>query len=118
MLSFARPGAHKDFATEATRLLDDVRKEIVKRGTPHSDHFKGRDLWAGSWKGDGRHKMTLSGGHALLAKCAWCERVRDVKRELDVEHYRPKVLVTRWDGDPPQVSDKPPKEIDVGPGYW
>lgn len=119
MLSFVRPDAHKGFIAEAQKLLDEVRAEVARRqGKPHSDDFKGRALWSGSWRGEGRHKRALAGLGVLNAKCAWCERIRDVSRELDVEHYRPKVAVTRWDGDPPLVSDTPPKEIDVGPGYW
>lgn len=119
MLSFIRPGEHESFATEAQKLLDEIRLEVAKRrGKPHSDDFKGRELWSGSWKGDGRHKKALAGTGVRLAKCAWCERIRDVSRELDVEHYRPKVKVTRWDGEPPLVSDTPPQEMDIGPGYW
>jgi hypothetical protein len=41
-----------------------------------------------------------------------------VRRELDVEHYRPKVCVTEWSGKPAVVSDTPPREVDVGAGYW
>lgn len=119
MLSFVRPGAHQEFTAEALKLLNDVRGAVKTRGgAPHSDDFTGRELWSGSWKRDGRHKKTLAGPGVVRAKCAWCERIRDVSRELDVEHYRPKVKVTRWDGDPALVSDKPPKEVDLGPGYW
>jgi hypothetical protein len=53
-----------------------------------------------------------------LSKCIWCEQLRPPKRELDVEHYRPKVRVSEWEGKPPVVSDTPPREIDIGPGYW
>ena len=119
MLSFVRSVAHLEFAGEALKLLGDVRGAVRARGgAPHSDDFKGRDLWSGSWKRDGRHKKALAGAGVARAKCAWCERLRDVSRELDVEHYRPKARVTRWDGDPDLVSDKPPREIDLGPGYW
>lgn len=119
MLSLVRPDAPTDFAAEAKRLLDDLRPLVAKRqGKPHSDDFKGREVWSGSWKREGRPKRALAGVGALAAKCAWCERLRDISRELDVEHYRPKVAITRWEGDPPLVSDEPPKEIDVGPGYW
>lgn len=119
MLSLVRPGAHDDFAAEAAKLLGEVRLAVATRqGTPHSDDFKGRELWTGAWKRDGRHKETLVGKGVASAKCAWCERIRDVSRELDVEHYRPKVAVTRWEGDPPAVSDAPPKQVAIGPGYW
>lgn len=119
MLSFVRPSAHQEFAAEALKLLNEVRGAVRARGgAPHSDDFQGRDLWSGSWKRDGRHKKALAGAGVVRAKCVWCERFRDVSRELDVEHYRPKVKVTRWDGDPNPLSDKPAKEIDPGPGYW
>jgi hypothetical protein len=118
MLSFVRPDAHGGFAAESQRLLGDVRLEIAKRGgRPASGDFERRELWNGSWK-DGRHKKTLAGKGVVSAKCAFCERIRDVNRELDVDHYRPKVKVTRWDGEPPLVSDTPPKEVEIGPGYW
>jgi hypothetical protein len=119
MMSFARPDAHDDFADEATRLLGEVRTEVTNRGgKPHSRDFERRDLWSGSWRAKGHHKKALAGIGRPQAKCVWCERKRDVSRELDVEHYRPKVEVTRWVGTPPLVSDKPPPEVAVGPGYW
>jgi hypothetical protein len=118
MLSFVRPSPHQEFAAEALKLLDDVRGAVKTRGAPHSEDFKGRDLWSGSWKRDGRHKKALAGAGVERAKCAWCERFRDVSRELDVDHYRPKGGVTRWDGNPAPVSDMPPKEVDIGAGYW
>lgn len=118
MLSFVRPSPHHEFAAEALKLLDEVRGAVKTRGEPHSDDFERRGLWSGSWKRDGRHKKALAGAGVERAKCAWCERFRDVSHDLDVEHYRPKVRVTRWDGDPAVVSDTPPKEVDLGPGYW
>jgi len=66
----------------------------------------------------GIHKDTLIGDEPWAAKCLWCEQLRSSRRELDVDHYRPKVYVTEWSGDPPFVSDTPPPEIHVGPGYW
>jgi len=119
MLSLLRPAARPDFAPEAADLLSAVRSDLLARkGAPCSDDFKRRDLWSGSWKRDGRHKKALAGAGVVSAKCAWCERIRDVSRELDVEHHRPKVAVTEWAGQPLLVSDVPPEEIDVGPGYW
>lgn len=119
MLSFVRPTAHREFAAEASKLLADVRAAVnLRAGVPNSKDFEGRDLWSGSWKRDGRHKKALVGVGVQRAKCVWCERIRDVARELDVEHYRPKARVTRWDGDPPPVGDRPPKEVDLGAGYW
>jgi len=123
MLPWNRPGAHSTFATEAARLLGEVRKNVNDRaGIPHGDDFKGREIWALAWKQrtfpDGIHKTTLVGSSPELAKCHWCERRLRWKGELTVDHYRPKTKVTRWDGEPPLVSDVPPKQIDVSVGYW
>jgi hypothetical protein len=117
VLSFVRPAAHSDFAAEASNLLGEVRREVQVRGVPHTDDFKKRSLWSGSWKNKGTHKRQLC-GHQDLAKCAWCERVLPSSRELDVEHYRPKTEVTEWVGAPELVSGTPPKENSLGPGYW
>lgn len=119
MLPWKRPEPRDDWETEAGTLLTEVRKDVAKRGgAPHGDDFKKRSPWSGSWRGAGRHKSVLVGAEPWLAKCAWCEQFRASGREIDVEHYRPKVCVTRWDGSPPLVSDAPPSEIEVGPGYW
>lgn len=117
MLSFRRPVAHAKFDTDAKKMLDHLRDVAKLEGRPEKDDFKGRDLWSGSWR-DGRHKTALAGVGIEIARCVWCERLRDVSRELDVEHYRPKLAVTRWDGNPPLVSDEPPAQLAIGPGYW
>ena len=123
MHPWTRPTAHSTFAVTAKGLLDDVRKAVDARGgIPQGDDFKGRELWNGSWPQsklpNGIHKQTLVGSDPEDAKCCWCEQRFRWKRSLDVEHYRPKAKVTRWDGNPPLVSDVPPKEIDVDTGYW
>lgn len=121
MLPWTRPPPHPTFAGAAAQLLDALRIDLGS-GSPHEDHFKKRSIWNGSWTGPqqprGVHKHSLLGDTPWTAKCSWCEQLRSGRRELDVEHYRPKVWITQWDGDPPYVSDEPPKEIDVGPGYW
>lgn len=125
MMSWRRPDPHTTFAASAAQLLVDLRDDVAARhGKPHTDCFKNREIWNGSWKRQGAprgiHKRTLAGTELLSAKCVWCERLRDANRELDVEHYRPKVEVTEWNDDPPFpfVSDRPPDEVRVGPGYW
>lgn len=123
MLPWIRPQAHSDFALEAARLLNNVRTDVGnRRGIPHGDDFKGREIWTASWKQsklpDGIHKRTLVGPFPEYAKCHWCERRLRWKGELNVEHYRPKGGVTRWDGNPPLISDEPPKQIPVSTGYW
>lgn len=123
MLSWVRPPPHADFASDAVGELALLRAAVAKnQGVAHSDHFKKPELWTASWRRAGQtrgvHKATLVGPEPWLAKCAWCEQVRSSKRELDVEHYRPKVWATEWAGAPPLVSDTPPAEINDRPGYW
>lgn len=123
MMSWARPDPHDDFNADAARLLDGLRVDVARRnGRPHGDDFRNREIWTASWQrgkqARGLHKTALVGADPWLPKCAWCEQIRSWKRELDVEHYRPKVCVTEWAGKPPIVSDTPPPEIDIGPGYW
>jgi hypothetical protein len=123
VLPWKRPDPHNDFKTDASALLDALRVDVAKRnGQPHSDDFNNRELWTASWgrrkQERGLHKTALVGPDLWFSKCVWCEQVRPAKRELDVEHYRPKVWVTEWKGEPPIVSDTPPREIGVGPGYW
>jgi len=76
-------------------------------------HFTGRELW-----NIAKHKEALVGDLASLTKCAWCEQHCEWKRQLDVEHYRPKAEVARWEGSPPLVSNQPPKLVPVSSGYW
>lgn len=121
MLSWARPTAHPDFARDAAELTAELRAAVTARGYPAGEDFKGRELWTASWKRRGLrglHKTTMVGPGPVFAKCVWCERIRDWRRELDVEHYRPRVRVTEWAGSPPLVTDSPPPEVNVGPGYW
>src|SRR5256885_1574177 len=104
MLSLVRAQPHSAFSAEAARLLAQVRALVAAQGV-HSDCFRGRELWRAGWSPDARHKKMLVGGVTEFVKCAWCERHREWKRELDVEHYRPKTEVTRWEGSPPEVAD-------------
>jgi len=123
VLPWKRPLPHDDFESDAATLLDGLRVDVANReGKPHGDDFKNRELWTSSWQrkkqARGLHKTALVGPEPWLSKCAWCEQLRPPKREIDVEHNRPKAWVTEWEGTPPIVSDTPPREIDVGPGYW
>jgi len=123
MLPWTRPEPHNEFTSDARKLLDNLREAVTARsGNPHSRDFENREIWTGKWKRrdqtPGLHKAVLSGSEWWHTKCVWCEQLRDVRRELDVEHFRPKVCVTEWRGNPPIVSDTPPGEHEVGPGYW
>lgn len=117
MLSLVRPNPDPRFANESKALLDTLRMELAAGPDPiPSEAFKGREIWSGGWR-DGRHKRALVGAEPDYAKCAFCERLR-TGRELDVEHYRPKAAVTRWIGNPSEISPQPPKEERIGTGYW
>jgi hypothetical protein len=113
MLSLARPTAHVDFAAESQAHLVALQT-IAAGGTPISgEHFERRKVWSVP-----KHKEALVGASKVFTKCAWCERYCEWKRQLDVEHYRPKAEVTRWEGSPPLVSDVPPKQVPISRGYW
>lgn len=123
MLAWKRPEPHEDFHYDAALLLSELREDVAKReGQPHTNDFKNREIWTASWQRGkqppGLHKTALVGADPWFSKCVWCEQLRAWKRELDVEHYRPKVKVTQWALNPPIVSDVPPAEVNVGPGYW
>jgi hypothetical protein len=113
MLSLARPTAHVDFASESQRHLDALRAVSIGGASVDGPHFERRQLWKNP-----KYKRVLVGDPGLPSKCMWCERHCEWKRQLDVEHYRPKAAITRWEGSPPLVSNQPPKEVDVSGGYW
>ncbi len=123
MLPYKRPEPHDDFATESERLLKDLRADVTARGgVPHGSDFTNREIWTAKWQRAGNsrgvHKAKLVGPEPWSAKCAYCEQFRAAKRELNVDHYRPKALITEWAGTPSYLIEEPPKEIDVGLGYW
>lgn len=121
MLPWTRPEPHPEFEADAAALLEAVRGEI-KAGKSPSETLEHRTIWSGSWKRrqqrPGIHKAKLAEPDGWFPKCAWCERKRDLNRELDVEHYRPKAKVTEWSGNPPIDIKTPPPEVDCGTGYW
>lgn len=123
MHPWTRPTAHPTFATESAALLDALRLDVAANGgRARPEHFERRALWTYSWKPRGQptgvHKHTMVGAASWFAKCVWCEQLRERERELDVEHYHPKVCVTEWQGTPPLISDAPPRELNERGGYW
>jgi uncharacterized protein (TIGR02646 family) len=87
------PGSLKSPAVEETK------REIankVKAGIP----LQSRDFKAIHWRKEDVKKTIWEYQHK---KCCYCERKRDLKREFDVEHFRPKT----------GVADEPKH-----PGYW
>ena len=113
MLPWTRPVAHEAFEADAQALLAAVRADIAS-GKAIGRALAGREIWGGSWQRGGQikgvHKLKLAEPDRYQAKCVWCEQRRDLVREIDVEHYRPKAEVCVWQGDPPPVSDSPPKQ--------
>jgi len=113
MLSLVRPPAHADFDNKSQAHLAALHAVAAGGMMIEGKHFEGRELWSVP-----KHKEALVGNLKNLTKCAWCERHCEWRRQLDVEHYRPKAEVTRWEGSPPLVSNAPPKEVRVSSGYW
>jgi hypothetical protein len=85
MLAFTRPDQPPDFDENETRWLDEVTARRTAGKT-------GEDLFVPHWR---KYKSEMA-RHALVAKCAYCEVVRSLGRELDVEHIRPKASVALW----------------------
>jgi uncharacterized protein (TIGR02646 family) len=71
--------------SRAAQTARDNIKQIAANGKPKSDEF--RSLW-----GDRQVRQAL--WEMQSRKCAYCERLRDVNRESDIDHFRPKAEVT------------------------
>lgn len=117
MLPWKRPLPHPEFERESKELLAAVRGELAN-GSAIGKALKHRSIWSGSWKRAGVHKRKLAEPDSVCVKCVWCEQRFEIGRSIDVEHYRPKAVVTRWEGAPPPVTDTPPKQLGCGNGYW
>ncbi len=75
-------------ATLISDRVKDARKaiaDIAAKGKPMSDQFK--SLWG---EKDVRQALWIMQNK----KCGYCERRRDVNRESDIDHFRPKAEVT------------------------
>jgi uncharacterized protein (TIGR02646 family) len=86
MIQIKRPNApaHSLQPGNTNDALEAIRK-IAKSGKPRSDDFL--PLW-------GREDVRQALWDMQHRKCCYCERVRDSNRESDIEHFRPKALVT------------------------
>jgi hypothetical protein len=94
MLSWARPAPPQGFSPPEPVGPDDCDPKV----------------WA-------KARGQLVAAHG--ARCAYCERIRDGSRELDVEHFRPSGRVTLWAEAPELERNVPPREFDCrGTGYW
>ncbi|MFO0562048.1 MAG: hypothetical protein U0269_28805 [Polyangiales bacterium] len=122
MFNVARPPTPTDFDESA------MLTELAER---RRDGKEGSKLFLPNWRA---FKRQLGAGD-VHAKCAYCEAVRRVTYELDVEHVRPKSGVRRWkpadeptlvyprrvvDRDTGQLVDEKPEEDSTTtlPGYW
>lgn len=117
MHPWSRPTPRPDFAAESAKALKDFRAAIAGSTAAHGGAFKGREIWNMSWR-KGKHKRKLAES-MQRTKCVWCERLRDLSRELSVEHFRPKSSVAEWRGSPDIFSDVPPAQTIISEhGYW
>jgi len=91
-----RPAVPTTLTSEVVRNLAESLRNRVQAG----EALQSKDFDSSYWRADDV-KSALSKMHS--GKCCYCERKRDEKRETDVEHFRPKAL----------VSDDPSH-----PGYW
>ena len=117
MRSLTRPPAPDGFELDAQKHLDDFHAQLtlalasVPFGKEHiSNLFKGREHW--------RDCKVAFERPGYLARCGYCERFRDLKGELHVDHFRPKSEVAVWTATPSEVSDVPPAIQRVGLGFW
>lgn len=91
-----RPPAPPCLQTQRVRKLKDkIRENYETRGEVNSVDFV-----ASVWQDE---KVKTKLWRHQSGKCCYCERKRELKRESDVEHYRPKAEVA---------------ENNEHPGYW
>ena len=76
-----------------SKIKQELAEKIVAVGKLESDDFEHY------WLNENVREPLWALHHG---KCCYCERKREIKRESDVEHYRPKSMVTGADH----------------PGYW
>lgn len=131
MIPVTRPSPHSTHAEIAAALLAEARQRIAEGGHPDVDK---RPMWqldfeplARHWKAAwgtrdaGLYKTALAGSEGIdrEAKCVWCEQLRSVRGELQVDHFRPKARVSHWVGNPSEDSDDEPEQRQVSAvGYW
>lgn len=118
MLSTPRPPSPREFQREAEKAREALHAALQAHlaSAPlgrerYSELFDGKELWR-----DARFKPAFAPGG--LAKCAYCDRQRDLQGELHVDHFRPKSVVCEWTEEPPEVSDRPVPLRKAGIGYW
>lgn len=117
MRSLVRPDPPADFEAAAPGYLDDLNERML---TALADVPQGKERISRLFEGH-EHWGTTKGAFEAarnLPRCGYCERFRDLRGELHVDHFRPKSEVSTWEGEPDEVSDDPPRKIRTGLGYW
>lgn len=87
----AIPNVLKPDSTRRRTAEDKIAKLIEAGGKPKSTDFT--PLW-----GEDDVRSALWEMHN--SRCCYCERLRDVNRESDIEHFRPKTAVHGETGEP------------------
>jgi len=97
MIAFQKPAdiPARLLTTNITELLEKHRRNVARDGKEKSSEFS-----KNVWLDDGLRETLWISQHK---KCCYCEKQLELKRESDVEHYRPKSKVT-------PIADHP--------GYW
>ncbi len=131
MIPVTRPAPHVSHAAVEKKLLAEARQRVAAGALPDVDarpmwqlgYEPLKEGWENAWgsREKGIYKAALAGaaGTRSEAKCVWCESLRSVHGELQVDHYRPEAKVARWVGTPDEDSDTPPAEHPTKvTGYW
>lgn len=86
-----RPACPTTLKTKLENAGEALRENVRKTGKPTSDYFVGKGYWT-------KAKPTLY--KYQHRKCCYCERSRDCDGSTDVEHFRPKLGITKEPGHP------------------
>lgn len=90
MLALDRRDAPPEWVDNEGDWLEEVAKR--RKANEKKEKKDKKELFAPHWS---EYKSYIA-RHDVIAKCAYCELRRDRSREIDVEHIRPKELVTHW----------------------
>lgn len=85
--------------TPETLLSNEVLefKESLRRRVEQGERLTKKDFYSKYWRKDDVVKALWK---MHRGKCCYCERKRDMKRETDVEHFRPKAEITDYPDHP------------------
>jgi|LNFM01.1.fsa_nt_gb hypothetical protein len=108
-----RPDGPKNFAPRAyAKLVERVTKalESLEVGAPLPESLFTSSVWSAH---KARFEVALGKG-----KCGFCERYRDLERECQLDHFRPKKAVSSFAATPDCTSPTRPAIQREGVGYW